>query len=64
MKDLPPQIRELRGQEPLPLRGVVVLDEVQHRPDLFATLRVLADRPKKPARFLVLGSASPTLLRQ
>jgi hypothetical protein len=47
-----------------PLRGLVVLDEVQRRPDIFATLRVLADRPKKPARFLVLGSASPNLLRQ
>jgi len=47
-----------------PLRGLVVLDEVQHLPELFKTLRVLADRPRKPARFLVLGSASPELLRQ
>ena len=46
------------------LRGLVVLDEIQRRPDLFPTLRVLADRPRKPARFLVLGSASPDLLRQ
>lgn len=46
------------------LRGLVVLDEVQHRPELFPVLRVLADRPRKPARFLVLGSASPDLLRQ
>jgi len=46
-----------------PLRGTVVLDEVQRRPDLFPALRVLADRPKG-ARFLVLGSASPELLRQ
>lgn len=46
------------------LRGLVVLDEVQHRPDLFPVLRVLADRPDAPARFLVLGSASPELLRQ
>jgi predicted AAA+ superfamily ATPase len=46
------------------LRGVVVLDEVQRRPELFPTLRVLADRPRAPARFLVLGSASPELLRQ
>jgi predicted AAA+ superfamily ATPase len=46
------------------LRGVVVIDEVQRRPDLFPVLRVLADRPRTPARFLVLGSASPTLLRQ
>ncbi len=46
------------------LRGLVVVDEVQRKPDLFATLRVLADRPGTPARFLVLGSASPELLRQ
>lgn len=47
-----------------PLRGLVVLDEIQRRPDLFPALRVLADRPRTPARFLVLGSASPDLLRQ
>jgi predicted AAA+ superfamily ATPase len=41
------------------LRGLVVLDEVQRRPDLFPVLRVLADRAGDPARFLVLGSASP-----
>lgn len=47
-----------------PLRGLVVLDEIQRRADLFPTLRVLADRRPRPARFLVLGSAAPTLLRQ
>lgn len=47
-----------------PLRGLVVLDEIQRRPELFPVLRVLADRPRRPARFLVLGSASPELLRQ
>lgn len=46
------------------LRGLVILDEIQRRPELFPVLRVLADRPKKPARFLVLGSASPELLQQ
>ena len=46
------------------LAGLVVLDEVQHAPNLFEVLRVLADRPNTPARFLVLGSASPDLLRQ
>lgn len=46
------------------LRGVVVVDEVQRRPDLFPVLRVLADRRPLPARFLILGSASPDLLRQ
>ena len=47
-----------------PLRGIVVIDEVQRRPDLFPVLRVLADRKPLPARFLVLGSASPGLLQQ
>lgn len=46
------------------LRGVVVIDEIQHRPELFPILRVLVDRKPLPARFLVLGSASPELLRQ
>jgi uncharacterized protein len=46
------------------LAGLVVIDEVQRRPELFPMLRVLADRPGTPARFLVLGSASPHLLRQ
>lgn len=47
-----------------PLRGLVILDEVQRRPELFPVLRSLADRPRRPARFLVLGSASAELLRQ
>jgi predicted AAA+ superfamily ATPase len=47
-----------------PLRGLVIIDEVQRRPDLFPVLRVLIDRHGAPARFLVLGSASPALLRQ
>ncbi len=47
-----------------PLRKLVVIDEIQHRPDLFPTLRVLADRRPLPARFLILGSASPELLKQ
>lgn len=46
------------------LRGLVVIDEVQRRPDLFPILRVLADRPENETRFLVLGSASGELLRQ
>ena len=46
------------------LRGLVVIDEIQQYPDLFRVLRVLVDRPRSPARFLVLGSASPDLLRQ
>ena len=47
-----------------PLQGLVVLDEIQRRPDLFPVLRVLADRKKQPAQFLILGSASGELLRQ
>ena len=45
------------------LAGLVVIDEVQRRPDLFPLLRVLADRPGTPARFLILGSASPHLVK-
>ena len=45
------------------LRGRIVLDEVQLLPQLFPLLRVLADRPELPARFLLLGSASPRLVR-
>jgi hypothetical protein len=58
---------EARLAEPLlaleRLRGLVVLDEIQRRPDLFALLRVLADRRPRRARFLLLGSASPWLVR-
>ena len=46
------------------LRGLVVIDEVQRKPGLFPILRVLADRPRSSSRFLILGSASPALLRQ
>jgi uncharacterized protein len=46
------------------LRGVVVIDEIQRRPELFPVLRVLADRKPLPARFLILGSASPDLIQQ
>lgn len=43
---------------------LVVLDEIQRRPDLFPCLRVLIDQDRRPGRFLLLGSASPDLLRQ
>lgn len=46
------------------LSGLIVIDEIQHKPDLFKTLRVLVDRPKNKQKFLVLGSASPDLLQQ
>ena len=45
------------------LRGLVVIDEIQRRPELFSILRVLVDRDPLPARFLILGSASPDLVR-
>ena len=45
------------------LAGLVILDEIQIRPDLFPVLRVLADRTDLPVRFLILGSASPELIQ-
>lgn len=66
--DLEDPVSLARLDEPMvalrDLRELVVIDEVQRRPDLFPILRVLADRQPLPARFLVLGSASPELLRQ
>jgi len=46
------------------LQGLVVIDEIQRLPDLFPVLRVLADRQRPATRFLLLGSASPALLKQ
>lgn len=46
-----------------PLRGTVVLDEAQRVPEVFSALRVLVDRPGNRARYLILGSASPSLVR-
>lgn len=45
------------------LTGLVIIDEIQRRPDLFELLRVLVDRPNNVARFLILGSASPDLIK-
>jgi len=47
-----------------PLKELVVIDEIQRRPEIFPILRVLLDRTPLPAKFLILGSASPDLLRQ
>lgn len=47
-----------------PLKGLVVIDEIQRKPELFPLLRVLADRRPLPAKFLILGSAGPRLLKQ
>ena len=66
--DLEDPVSLARLDEPMTalrdLRELVVIDEVQRRPELFPILRVLADRQPLPARFLVLGSAAPELLRQ
>ena len=45
------------------LGGLVIIDEIQMMPELFSVLRVLADRPENKTRFLILGSASPDLVR-
>ena len=60
-----PDVRRLANPELVlgGLRGLVVLDEIQRQPRLFNALRVLADRPDRRARFLVLGSVSPDLVR-
>lgn len=66
--DLEDPVSLARLDEPMtalaPLRDLVVIDEIQRRPDLFPVLRVLADRRTVPARFLILGSASGELMRQ
>jgi hypothetical protein len=66
--DLEDPVSLLRLEQPLtalqPLQGLVVIDEIQRKPDLFPLLRVLSDRDPAPARFLILGSASPDLVRQ
>lgn len=66
--DLEDQISLSRLDEPMTalgsLKGLVVIDEVQRRPDLFPVLRVLVDRKNYEGRFLILGSASGDLLRQ
>lgn len=66
--DLEDPISLARLDEPMTalanLTGIVVIDEIQRRPELFPALRVLADRDPLPACFLILGSAAPELLRQ
>lgn len=60
-----PDQRRLQNPELMlgSLTGLVVLDEIQEMPDLFQVLRVLVDRPQNQARFLILGSASPTIIK-
>jgi predicted AAA+ superfamily ATPase len=60
-----PDLQRLQNPELMlgSLEGLVVLDEIQVVPELFNTLRVLVDRPHNQARFLILGSASPSIIR-
>ena len=46
------------------LEGYVIIDEVQRLPELFPILRVLADRVSKKTKFILLGSASPLLIKK
>jgi predicted AAA+ superfamily ATPase len=46
------------------LKGLIVIDEIQRRPDLFPTLRALIDQENHGKRYLILGSASRELIRQ
>jgi predicted AAA+ superfamily ATPase len=65
--DLESEIDQRRLQNPElvlgTLEGLVVLDEIQTIPCLFNVLRVLVDRPGSQTRFLILGSASPALMK-
>lgn len=64
--DLEDPVSLLRLEEPMTalrdLNDLVVIDEIQRRPELFPILRVLVDRDPMPAKFLILGSASPDLI--
>lgn len=66
--DLEDPVSLARLDEPMTalasLKGLVVIDEVQRRPDLFPVLRVMVDRKDYKGKFLILGSASGDLLRQ
>lgn len=64
--DLEDPLSLARLEEPMTglkdLKGTIIIDEVQRKPELFPILRVLADRVPLPAKFLILGSASPELV--
>lgn len=65
LESLPDQ-RRLQNPELVlgSLEGLVILDEIQLIPELFGTLRVLVDRPECKARYIILGSASPSMIRK
>ena len=60
-----PDLRRLQNPEMIlgSLQVIVILDEIQVMPELFNVLRVLVDRPENQARFLILGSASPGIIK-
>jgi len=60
-----PDVRRLQNPEMVlgTLEGLVILDEIQMLPELFGALRVLVDRPETRCRFLILGSASPHIVK-
>jgi uncharacterized protein len=60
-----PDLARLQNPERMlgSLQGLVIIDEIQERPELFQVLRVLVDRPENLARFLILGSASPHMIK-
>lgn len=60
-----PDVARLRNPELVlgEMEGLVILDEIQAVPTLFNVLRVLVDRPGSRSRFLILGSASPSIVR-
>ena len=66
--DLEDPVSLARLDEPMTalgsLQGLIVIDEIQRRPELFPVLRVLVDRESFAGQFLILGSASGDLLRQ
>lgn len=43
---------------------IIILDEIQLLPELFAELRGIVDQDRRPGRFIILGSASPTLIKK
>jgi uncharacterized protein len=65
--ELPSDLRKLNDPEQflsLNAESLICIDEIQRKPELFPVLRALCDRNGLPGRYLILGSASPDLLRQ
>ena len=60
-----PDLNRLQNPEMMlgSLKDIIVLDEIQEMPELFSVLRVLVDRPDNKSKFLILGSASPTIIK-